>query len=123
MAAITPGGPWRSPNDRIETERAVVGPQRGAQVQLVDAVHSKQQPVGAAAGQDCSAKTRTFEALAAQRSGLTSAVRYEPMFCAAATVTRSVMSSRAFMALPPSKSAPLGPAAHVPKMQIGRAVT
>src|SRR5215510_12054736 len=64
--------PERSHRD----ERAVVGPQRGAQVQLEDAVCSKQQPVGAAAGQDRSAKTRTLEAPAAQRSSPTSAVRY-----------------------------------------------
>src|SRR5260370_17992669 len=64
--------PERSHRD----ERAVVGQQRGAQVQFEDAVRSKQQPVGAAAGQDCSAKTRTLEAPAAQRSSPTSTVPY-----------------------------------------------
>ena len=52
-------------------ERAVVGPERDAKVQLEDAVRSEEQPVRAAARQDRSAKTGTLEVPAARwaRSG------------------------------------------------------
>src|SRR5258708_17050664 len=54
LAAFDGRDPFRrtvaEPERSHRDERDVVGPQRGAQLQLEDAVRSKQQPVGAAAG-------------------------------------------------------------------------
>src|SRR5262249_7385710 len=50
-------------------QRAIVGPQRRAQVQLEDPVAAEAQPVRAAAGQDRASKPRASEVAAAQRDG------------------------------------------------------
>src|SRR5262245_61928917 len=113
MAAITSGGPWRSPNDRIETSAP-------SSVRSVARRSSSRTPSARSSSQSALPPGRTVP----RRRGpsklppLSGAVRRvpcgtAPMFCGAATVTRSVMSSRVFMALPPSKSAPVGFPAYV----------